>query len=231
MRGDQLGLFQAADRIDNDTAVIGIKRGTRFVHQYHIRLHGEDRGNCCHTFLSAGDAVVMTVFQLLKSQLPERLVYPLFRFLTAEAVVQRCKYHVFIDCWHEHLVVGILEHKSDPAPHIGKIRPADFDAVSKDPTFTAEQTKRQFHNGGFAGAVGTDQSDALPGSYAEGEIFQNAPFLLIGKTDMLEFYHISHLTTSLPRSSAALTNRSSRNTAEEPAVYSASQSPKRRPGA
>ena len=155
---DELGLGQLTDGVDDGAAVDGIQGGGWLIHQDHLRLHGENCGDGGHPLFAAGDFVVIAVFQFRESQTVQYVIHPALRFLLAQAVVPGAEDHVLIDGRHKHLIVGILQYKSDFLPDRGNILLVQGKIIYGDLSLSADQAQEQLHNGGFPGAVGANQT-------------------------------------------------------------------------
>jgi hypothetical protein len=85
---------------------------------------------------------------------------------TLEAEVGGPERHVLADGAEEELVVGILEDDADAAAHLLEVllvhrQPADHDRAPAGPWSDTEDAVEVQHQGGLAGAVGTEERDPL----------------------------------------------------------------------
>ena len=70
--------------------------------------------------------------EFLLPQLPQDFLGSLLRLLPGHSVVEEPEKHVLPNCGHEHLVVRILQDKTQFAPDLRKIPGADFITVHQN---------------------------------------------------------------------------------------------------
>ena len=144
--------------------------------------------------------MVVAVFEIFEIQPGKHFVNALVYYLAAEAVIQRSEDHVFVYCRHEHLVVGVLQHKAEPGADLAERFFFYLDAVDQHFALTLQQAEQELHDGGLACTVGTDQSDRFSLFDPERHVVQDFLAFFICEIYTLEFNHLYHLTTSPPMS-------------------------------
>ena len=77
--------------------------------------------------------MIIQTLQLLLSQLLQHAVCPLQRLLPRHAVIEKAEQHVLDHGGHEHLVVRILQDKSQLSADLGQISRNYLKSVHQDP--------------------------------------------------------------------------------------------------
>ena len=116
--GYALFLVQRVDSVHYLAAALGVKHCGRLVHDYALRLHGDDSGNGNALLLSAGQLVRRMLAVLIHIHLLQGFVYPPAYFRLRDSHILRGERHVLLDDCRDKLVVRILEHHSDSLPDI-----------------------------------------------------------------------------------------------------------------
>ena len=133
--------------------------------------------------------MVVAVLEILQMQALQHGIDACFGFSAAEHVVERGEHHILVHRRHEHLVVGVLEHKAEFSADFRQGIAADLGSVHQDFPLPFQQAEQKLHDRGLAGTVCADQPHGLAGVNAEGQVFQDRNVLLVCKTHMLKFNH------------------------------------------
>ena len=131
----------------------------------------------------------MAVLQFFQSKLRKDAVHSQIGVLPAETVIQRRENHIFIDSGHEHLVIRILHHKTQSGPDLRQVFLYDRSPSDPNRSLSLKKSQQKFHDGRFSGAVGSDQSDRLPGRDGERDPVNHRIPFLIGKAYILKINH------------------------------------------
>jgi hypothetical protein len=121
--GEEFGELAASD---------GVESGGGFVEHDDVGLHGQDGGDGGASFLTAGKVVGVPVGEAGGVDGGEGVFDELASFVDGDAEVGRSERDVVAHGGHEELVVGVLEHETDPAPDLSKVGLGDGGVVDGD---------------------------------------------------------------------------------------------------
>ena len=193
MRQDQRGAagHQPIQRLLDDRLVLRIDRGQRLVQHQDRRVAQQRAGD--------GDALALAAGQARAALADHRLVAVRQRLDEVVRIggagggdevglagIGAAEAQVLLDRAVEQ--IGVLRHHRDQPAHRFRIERAQVLAADADrAALRIVQPQQQADDGGFAGAAGADDADALAGGDVEGEApMRRAPAAGIGEVDRFE---------------------------------------------
>ena len=180
MRCDKFKLRELVDGINNNSSVYGVKCCRRLIHKNRLGLHRKNRRNRSHSFLAAGNAMIISVLKIHKIQTFKNLIHFIFSLLFSHFVIKRSEHHILKNRWHKELVIRILQHKTQLSSYIRKAGFFNKYAIHQNLTLARSQKpQHNLHDGRFPGAVGTNQPNRLTVIYRKGNTFKHRRVLVV----------------------------------------------------